>query len=297
MPMSNRALKAPTINQCDLTDVALPIKTISWKPSISRMRPRSAEFPLAPDARAPKPTLTPLARRQLGDRLPDSTDDRCDHHLCNSVAAMDRERLLPVIDQNNADSATKVSIYGPGSVHHRDAVANGEAGAGPYLGLVAGGEADAEAGGDQGAVAGLEHDIVRDGGVEVHAGGIGSGVGGKRQALALRSARNRDADLHARLLPPPRVAQACLRSPPARSGPRPSATRSRRACPESARTGPGCRGRGCSARAGASDADRCTVRRWSASSADIPCVGRDPNRTSIPRSAGSRIDVRYGSRP
>ncbi len=61
----------------------------------------------------------------------------------------------------------------------------------PHLGLIALGHGDLQAGGDQGALAGLQRHrgVLGHGGAQVHAGGAGAGVVGRFQACVVGQAQ------------------------------------------------------------------------------------------------------------
>ena len=102
---------------------------------------------------------------------------------------------VAVVDHDDLEFAAIVGVDGAGRIGDGDAVLEREARAGADLDFIAFGDGDAQAGGDRVALAGGEVEILgRD---DVHAGGVGGGVGGQGQAFPVGEASNLDAD-HAR---------------------------------------------------------------------------------------------------
>ena len=103
-----------------------------------------------------------------------------DHELRDAFAVGHGEGLGGEVDQDNADFAPVVGVDRAGRVEQGDAVLEGQAGARTHLGLVALRQGDAQAGGHQAALHGLEHDALVEVGTEVKPGALRGGVGGQR---------------------------------------------------------------------------------------------------------------------
>ena len=103
----------------------------------------------AGDARRAEAAGATLAGGQRSHLAREGLGDRRDDELRDPVAAPDRERRLPVIDQDHLDLAAIVAVDGTGRVQDRDAMPGGEPGAGPHLRLVALGKMEAKPGGEQ----------------------------------------------------------------------------------------------------------------------------------------------------
>src|SRR3984957_14854490 len=74
-----------------------------------------------------------LGRGERGHGNQFGLDYLCDHHLCDALAAPDRERRLAMIDQEHADLAAIVGVHRAGRVQHRYAVLGRQTRAGPNL--------------------------------------------------------------------------------------------------------------------------------------------------------------------
>ena len=100
-------------------------------------------------------------------------------HLGYALSVSDGVGLAAEVDEYDAYLASIVGVDGAWGVEHGDAVFEGEAAAGAYLGFVAGGKGDAQACGYEGSLHGLELYGAVEVGAEVHACALGGGVGGE----------------------------------------------------------------------------------------------------------------------
>ncbi len=82
------------------------------------------------------------------DGFPFNMDIFFDHHLGDSFARGDGVWLVGEVDEDDADVATEVGVYGAGGVDERKAVFERESGAGTDLAFIALRQLHAESGRD-----------------------------------------------------------------------------------------------------------------------------------------------------
>jgi len=120
---------------------------------------------------------------QAGNRTPGHPAAGGDHHLGNPVPPAHREGGVSKVQEDDGHFSAVIGIDGAGAVGQDDAMAQGEAAAGPDLGLKSRRESDADPGGDQNALSRGNFHRFPDGGPQVHARGVFRGVIGQGQVF------------------------------------------------------------------------------------------------------------------
>src|SRR5690606_12941981 len=107
------------------------------------------------------------------------------NHLRDAAATFDAVRLLTKVNQRNLDLTAIIRVDGTWRVEHRYPVLDGETRPRPHLRFRVRRQRHGDAGWDQCALAGLEHDRRLDGSQKVEPGGFFCLVGGQRQVGAM----------------------------------------------------------------------------------------------------------------
>ncbi len=124
-------------------------------------------------------TFTALRLIKNSDGFKDALLMTGDNHLSDTLTVMDREWLMGEIDQEDFHLPTIVSINGPRSIQHGDAMLQSQAGAWPYLCLIAFRQSNMQSCGDELSLQGLEDYRCLEIGTKIHAGTLRCGILGE----------------------------------------------------------------------------------------------------------------------
>ena len=103
----------------------------------------------------------------------------CNHQLCDAFSVVDGKRFLRQIDEYYAYLATIVSINGSRGIEHGQTVFQCQSAAWAHLRLIALGQCDVQAGGDEPTLHRVKHDGRFEVSTEIHSSTLRSGIGGE----------------------------------------------------------------------------------------------------------------------
>ncbi len=139
-----------------------------------------------------------FAVRQQLDDMQAGAADRGENELGDAVAPADGERLAAKIDQGDFDFAPIIGINRARRIDHSNAVFDRQAGAWPDLQLKALWQGGGKTGRNKLNAAGLEHNVFRAGGGNIHARRLRGSISRHGNILLLR--RQEPAELHRNFL-------------------------------------------------------------------------------------------------
>ena len=159
---------------CDPVPPPGAVRRLSaWPPATLRPPAQSAPWPAIRPVRRNRRWSRSRPRRGPSRRAPRREEPRVLHalndHLCNSIAAAELDRLVPVrIEQCHRDFSAVAGVHRAGSVHHRQSVLGGEAGPRVDQRNEAVRERNRDAGRNEAALPRCEDDVLA--GAQVRAG-------------------------------------------------------------------------------------------------------------------------------
>ena len=160
----------------------------------------------APEKPAPKPTAKPAAPKGGGVafRAPAPGGHRGQEELGDALPPGQGEGGVAVVDEHHGHLAPVIRVDGAGGVEDGDPVLEGQAGPGPHLAFVAGGDGHDQAGGHQPALPGSQGPGVPfgDGGPQIETRGMGRGPFRQGQTEAMGQLADGHVE-HRSLLEPP----------------------------------------------------------------------------------------------